>query len=255
MSGQRLDPAEGKVSRRSFLRLGARGVAGLLGAGAIGSLGRDLWSQSTLSATASEYDRGRFTLARIMYQGSWDAAFPNSDLNLMREFKIQAGERFETKIAQMTLSDEQIFRHPMLYITGMGLSSTISTRETVMLRRYLENGGFLFASDCAAGGTSFYYMIIDLLQNRTFRNDPKLRRLKLNQDHELFNVVVPFGDWSASLYQPNRYVAWEYDGRLVACLVSQFDHNCVLAARASDSRVTQQALLQSTNIIYYALTH
>jgi hypothetical protein len=240
---------EKRLSRRSFLRRAAL-LAG--GAALFPSLGMvDLLR----GAEANEYGRNTFYLARIIYNGSWDAAFPNSDLNLSGEFRAQAGRRFETDLVQVTLSDEALFRYPILYITGFSGTNVFTLRETEALRKHLINGGFLFASDCGGGGPEFRDSIRNLINNEVFAGDKKLQYVTLpDEEHPVFNMVVPFDVWSPGLYVPGRYSYWEYDGRMVCFMAAEFDNNCILAYRAADARITQQCLWQGVNVLYYAMT-
>lgn len=252
-----MDETSRFASRRRFLRWAAGGLVSVAGSALVGSsLLAQVGSRLAKVGRGTEFGRNRFTLARIIYPGAWDAAFPNADLNLIREFQAQAGDRFLTNMEQLTLTDPRIFQHPMLYLTGWGVDGSFGDREVDRLRRYLEGGGFLFASDCGGGGDAFHLSVLDLMEKRVFAGDSALERIPLDRDdHPMLNLVVPFGDWSPGLYLPGRFTAWEYQGRLVGGLISRFDNNCILAARAGDRRITQQALWQATNMLYYALTH
>ncbi|MBI4862411.1 MAG: DUF4159 domain-containing protein [Candidatus Riflebacteria bacterium] len=233
------------MGRRQLLEGGALAVAGLLGLG---------WTRPAWAQVTNEFGRNRFTLARIIYNGSWDAGLPKADLNLTAEFQRLTGDRFATDIVQVSLGDRELFRYPFLYITGFSGSNVFSLAEAEALRRHLTEGGFLFASDCGQGGREFATSIRKLMDEQVFRGDPKAVTVQLDdQDHPILNLVVPFSDWSPGIYRPGRYTGWEYDGRLVCFMAAEYDNNCILAGRAADGRVTQQCLWQGVNVLYHGV--
>lgn len=235
-----------RFGRRSFLR-GALGAAA--GVACVGASSR-VW------ADGLPYARNRFTFARVLYNGSWDAGLPNPDNNLSAEFQRLAGDRFTTDIVQVSLGDKELFQYPFLYITGFSGKNMFSSEECEALRRYLVEGGFLFASDCGAGGPDFQDSIRRLIDEEVFAGDPKLTYVEMeDEEHPIFNIAVPFGDWASGLYTPGRYSGWEYDGRLVCFLAGRYDNNCVLAGRAADARTGQHCIWQGVNVLYYSMMY
>lgn len=88
-----------------------------------------------------------FTLARLQYGGGGDwYANPSSLPNLVEAI----GKRTEIPIcdtvATVSIMDESLFRYPFIYMTGHG-NVRLCNAERVRLRRYLENGGLLWADD------------------------------------------------------------------------------------------------------------
>ena len=98
---------------------------------------------------------GAVTVARLRYGGGGDwyddpSALPNW-LRLVRE---RTGIPTTADPVTVTLDDENLYRYPLLFITGHGRIA-LSDREARILRRYLEDGGFLWADDCYGLDRSF----------------------------------------------------------------------------------------------------
>ncbi len=241
---KRLVVPDRRVSRRAFLRSSLGAAAGLTALG---------WAFPSLAQQTNEWGRNRWTFARLIYRGAWDAGLPNSDLNLAAEFQRAAGDRFATDIVQVSLGDKELFRYPFLYITGFAGGSVFTYEQTDALRNHLIEGGFLFASDCGSGGMGFGDAIRRLMEDEVFQGDPKATYVELeDEEHPVFNIAAPFADWAPGLFRPGRYAGYEYDGRLVCFIAAGYDNNCVLSGRAADSRITQQCIWQGVNVLYYS---
>jgi len=88
-----------------------------------------------------------FTIARLKYEGGGDwyndpSTIPNLLEFLSQETMIRTADD-EKKVAIM---DQDFFSYPILYLTGHGKIS-FSDEEAQRLRKYLMNGGFLYADD------------------------------------------------------------------------------------------------------------
>ena len=88
-----------------------------------------------------------FTIARLQYDGGGDwYANPSSLPNLIKAVK----ERTDIPICDSTTTvkilDDNLFRYPFIYMTGHG-NVHFTNADRVRLRKYLENGGFLWADD------------------------------------------------------------------------------------------------------------
>jgi len=89
----------------------------------------------------------KIALARVKYQGGGDwYNDPSCIPNLCRYMNENTRISLAEKEAQVALSDETLFQYPFLYLTGHG-HIQINEDEALGLRRYLLNGGFLYADD------------------------------------------------------------------------------------------------------------
>lgn len=88
-----------------------------------------------------------FTVAQLHYDGGGDwYANPSALPNLVGAIKIRTGIDICDSVATIRVMDEDLFRYPFVYMTGHG-NVRFSHNQRVRLRRYLENGGFLWADD------------------------------------------------------------------------------------------------------------
>ncbi len=117
------------------------------------------WDESVRNLA---YD-GRFTFLRIRYspapgglwaggRPSWVHGYPLAEQNLMRIMKdICFLDVHTDDINVVTLDDEELFRYPIAYIIEPGWW-TLTVREALSLRRYLQKGGFLIVDDFKPDG-------------------------------------------------------------------------------------------------------
>ena len=106
-------------------------------------------------SAASSMELGKFTLARLHYGGGGDwYANPSSIPNLLKYIGENSSIKTAKKEARVKILDEDLFRYPILYMTGHG-NVSFSNSEALRLRQYLISGGFLFADDNYGMNDSF----------------------------------------------------------------------------------------------------
>jgi hypothetical protein len=87
------------------------------------------------------------TIGRLHYDGGGDwYANPSSLPNLLNALRSRTALRVSTQERVVTLSDDDLWNVPYLYMTGHG-NVRWSDTELAILRRYLLQGGFLHADD------------------------------------------------------------------------------------------------------------
>mgnify|MGYP001827555581 CR=1 FL=1 len=102
------------------------------------------------------------TIARLHYEGGGDwYCDPSSLPNWLEQFAARTGIPTATREAIVTLDSEDLYRYPLLYLSGHGRIK-LSAEELVELRRYLEAGGFLYADDNYGLDASFRAMVAEL---------------------------------------------------------------------------------------------
>lgn len=86
-------------------------------------------------------------IVRLKYRGGGDwYNDPSIIPNLANEINKRTSISIQTNEVVLSLSDDKLFRYPFLFMTGHG-NITFSNDEVKRLRKFLENGGFLYADD------------------------------------------------------------------------------------------------------------
>jgi len=88
----------------------------------------------------------KVSIAQIMYEGVWKTRHAGISV-LLQTFNHKTHVPVQFGLEERRLTDPRVFNAPLLYLTGHE-AFTLSPEEQAGLRRYLENGGFLFAEAC-----------------------------------------------------------------------------------------------------------
>jgi len=122
-----------------------------------------------LIGSNNDYD---ITLARLMYEGGGDW-YNDPDVlpNLAKEINRRTGLKVKEEQAIVRASNPEIFRYPFLYLTGHGRIK-FSREEIMNLRRYLMNGGFLYADDDYGMDRSFREAIKKIFPEKELKELP-----------------------------------------------------------------------------------
>lgn len=194
------------------------------------------------------------TIARLKYGGGGDwYNDPSIIPNLLAFVRDHATVATAADEARVGLMDEELFSHPLLFMTGHGRISW-SAAEAARLRAYLTNGGFLLADD-------------DYGMDEHFRRElkkvfPDLSLLELPFSHPIFRTPFSFPGGLPKTHEhdggPPQAFACFYQGRMV--LFYGFNSNISDGWADPDvhndpPQVREEALRMGMNIILYALTH
>ncbi len=194
-----------------------------------------------------------FTIARLKYGGGGDwYSNPSSLPNLMRFVRERAGIATSDKEAVASLSGEDIFNYPVVYMNGHG-NISLSDKEAVLLRRYLTGGGFLIADDNYGMDKSFRREMKKVFPDRDLVLLPK--------DHPVFRAVFPFPEGLPKIHEhdgePAQAFAIFHEGRMVVFYSFQSDlgdgwedpsvHN-------DPEELRTAALRMGANLIFWALS-
>ena len=204
------------------------------------------------AATAAE--PGVFTLARLHYAGGGDwYANPSSIPNLMKYIRENSSIKTTRKEARVKIPDEDLFRYPILYMTGHG-NVSFSDSEALRLRQYLTSGGFLFADD--------NYGMNDSFRRQMKKVFPDKDLVELPFSHGIFDIHFRFPNGLPKIHEHDGKPAQAFGifhmGRLVVFFTYESDlgdgwedesvHNDPLERRNA-------ALQMGTNVIVWALTN
>jgi hypothetical protein len=192
-------------------------------------------------------------LGRLHYDGGGDwYANPSSLPNLLAALRERTALEVASREVTVRLTDPALWDVPYLYMTGHG-NVRFSDEEEAILRRYLENGGFLHADDNYGMDESFRREIA-----RVFPDHPLV---DVPLDHPIYHVVYDFPEGLPKVHEhdglPAEGLGVFLDGRLVLFYSYQSDlgdgwedpdvHNDPPAVR-------EAALKMGVNLYVYAAT-
>ena len=171
-------------------------------------------------ASAATIDPGPvMTIGRLHYDGGGDwYANPSSLPNLLSAIRTRTTLRVATEEKVVTLSDDDLWNVPYLYMTGHG-NVYWSDRDLATLRRYLQQGGFLHADDN-------YGMDVSIRRElaRLFPDHPLV---EVPLDHPIYHLLydLPRGIPKIHVHdgKPAQGFGIFLDGRLVVYYSYQSD--------------------------------
>lgn len=210
-------------------------------------------------------ERGLLQIAQIKHNGAWNAA-PRALRNLLVSLNETVGLSASTKMRDLSLSDKNIFRYPVLYMHGRN-RFTIPAEERQQLKLYLERGGLLVADSCC-GAKPFDAGFREFI--RQLYPDKKLERIPVT--HELFTDKIGRdikqlkrrtteggdnaigGNFTVRSVEP-LLEGIEIDGRY-AVIYSRYDISCALERQTAgncEGYLPEDAVMLGTNIILYGM--
>jgi len=86
------------------------------------------------------------SMTQIVYDGVWKTRHSGLPV-MLQTFNARTGIPVKFALKDLRLSDSGIFDSPVLYITGHE-DFQLSNEEKAALKKYIENGGLLFAESC-----------------------------------------------------------------------------------------------------------
>jgi hypothetical protein len=124
------------------------------------------------------------TIGRLHYDGGGDwYANPSSLPNLLRIIAERTTIPVTARERVVTLRDADLWQTPYLYMTGHG-NLRWSDDEMVILRRYLQQGGFLHADD--------NYGMDESLRREFKRLFPDRPLIEVPVDHPIYHLIYDF---------------------------------------------------------------
>ncbi len=192
------------------------------------------------------------TIGRLHYDGGGDwYANPSSLPNLLSAVRSRTTLRVDTREKVVTLSDDELWTVPYLYMTGHG-NVHWSDRDLATLRRFLLQGGFLHADDNYGMDASIRRELA-----RLFPDEPLV---EVPLDHPIYHLVYDFPKGLPKIHAHDNKPAQGFgiflDGRLAVYYSYQSD----LGDGWEDPQVhddspakREAALRMGVNLITYAV--
>jgi Domain of unknown function (DUF4159) len=124
------------------------------------------------------------TIGRLHYDGGGDwYANPSSLPNLLAAVRSRTTLRAAAEEKVVTLNDDELWNVPYIYMTGHG-NVRWSDRDLRVLRRYLEQGGFLHVDD--------NYGMDPSIRRELGRLFPDQPLVEVPIDHPVYHLVYDF---------------------------------------------------------------
>ena len=193
------------------------------------------------------------TIGRLQYGGGGDwYANPSSIPNLLNAIRSRTTLDVDVRERVVKLTDPNLWEIPYLHMTGHG-NVTFSETEAAMLRRYLENGGFLHADDNYGMDESFRREI-----TRIFPDNP-LEEIPL--DHPVFHIVYDFPEGIPKIHEHDDLPAQAFGIFLGDHLALFYSYQSDLGDGWEDAEVhndrpevREAAIRMGVNLFVYAVT-
>lgn len=211
-----------------------------------------LWV-SALAAQGASPIPPRLTIAQLQYDGGGDwYANPSGLPNLLDAIRTRTGLPVETGPAQIRLTDPALRRYPYLFVTGHG-NMKLSAEEVGLLRRYLDEGGFMHVDD--------NYGLDESFRRELARVYPEAELSEIPAGHPVYDVFYEFPDGLPKIHEhdgePAKGLGLFHDGRLVVFYSYQTDlgdgwENADVHDDPPEAR--EAALRMGVNLFLYAVS-
>ena len=211
-----------------------------------------------------------FQFVRIQYESvgsrwgraTWAFDYPTAERNLYEAIERTTNLRLDGEPIVLTLKDERIFEHSVLYLCEPGYWLT-DDEEVANLQKYFAGGGFMIIDDFhdyQPGGpqwSNFYYNIKQVFPDR----EP----VELARDHPIWSIYYDIDPVEAASakdyegfgrYDDVYYGIFDDDGRLmcVICYNQDIGDGWEWPERNFEDASTV-SFQMAINFIMYALTH
>jgi hypothetical protein len=115
------------------------------------------------------------SVAQVSYDGIWKTRHAGLAV-MLQTFNARTGIPVKFGLKELRLSDPAIFNSPVIYMTGHE-SFELNGAEKAALKKFLENGGFLFGEACC-GRKGFDKSFRDMI--RSVLPEKPLERIPVN---------------------------------------------------------------------------
>jgi hypothetical protein len=207
-----------------------------------------------LAEAAGAGPHATFRIGRLKYGGGGDWYGNQSSLrNLHAGLRDRAGIPVAGGDAPVvTATDEALFNHPMLFMSGHG-NVKFTPAEVERLRRWLTAGGFLWCDDD--------YGIADSFRREMKRVLPDAELVELPWSHPIFHQLYAFPRGLPKIHEhdggpPKAFGAF-HDGRLAVLFTFDTDIGDGLedaGVHSDPPEKREEALRMAINVALFALS-
>ena len=213
--------------------------------------------------------RIRYETVRYARYPTWRYDWPTAEQNLHEAIRRTTKLHLTGEPTVLTLTDPEIFEHPILYLCEPGYWRT-NPEEVAQLRTYLTRGGFLIVDDFHDYGDgqtgreweNFYRILKQVFPDR----EP----VELPPDHPIWTIyydVDPVSALSTKLQSgevpwldgddDTYYGVFDDDGRLmvIICYNQDIGDGWEWPGGRNLGEASTVSFQMAINFIYYALTH
>lgn len=195
----------------------------------------------------------RLTIGRLQYGGGGDwYANPSSLPNLLETIGERTTFPVESRERVVSLRSPELWSTPYLYMTGHG-NVRFDDDEIDILRRYLEQGGFLHADDNYGMDESFRREIARVFPDRELVEVPLA--------HPIYRAPYPFPDGLPKVHEHDGKRAQGFGVFLGTRLAVFYSYESDLGDGWEDpdvhddpADVREAALRMGVNLFTYAVT-
>lgn len=206
---------------------------------------------SVQPAGAQDFDR--LVIPRIKYGGGGDwYVGPTAMPNLLRQANERLGMPVQAENVAVSVSDQELYRYPMLFMTGHG-QIKFKDQEINTLLTWLDNGGFLWINDS--------YGMEKYVKREIRRLYPDIDLVALPKDHAIFNQLYEFPDGLPKIHEhdgkpPVAYAIFD-KGRMKILYLLESDVGDGLEDAgvhpADTPEIREKAMQMALNILIYAM--
>jgi len=196
---------------------------------------------------------GLFRIARVKYSGGGDwYNGPTEEPNLLNFIKDHTNLKVKAEYKFVDIASDDIFNYPFLFLTGHG-NIVFSEDEVVRLRKYLENGGFLYIDDD--------YGLDKFIRREMKRVYPDIDFVELPFNHKLYHIVYDFPAGPPKTHEHNGKPPQGFGIFINNRLAVYYTYESNPSDGWDDPEVhgdppekREEALKFGTNLVIYALT-
>lgn len=207
---------------------------------------------AAVTSPVQAQDAHTFKVAAVKYGGGGDWYQAHTPLpNLLQFVRKNTFVDVAPQPEVVELSSDKVFSYPVLFLSGHG-NVLFSDDEARRLRRYLENGGFLFVDDD--------YGMDEYIRREMKKVFPEKELVEIPFGHEIFHTHYNFPNGLPKIHEhddnPPQGFGLFHEGRLV--VFYSYESNISDGWESPDvhndpPQKREEALKMGTNILTYAL--
>jgi hypothetical protein len=194
-----------------------------------------------------------FQIARLKYSGGGDwYNDPSAEVNLLKFVQANTNINVNAEYKFVDVSSDEIYSFPFLFLTGHG-NIVLSTDEVNRLRKYLENGGFLYVDDDYGMDKGIRREMKKVFPGNDF--------VEIPFSHKIFNVFYKFENGTPKTHEHDDKAPQTFGIFLGIRLAVLYTYESNPSDGWADPEVhndsnvkREEALKFGTNIIIYALS-